>query len=617
MPDELQAGPSPDATVDVEVRACLSLASPRSFFLFAGAGSGKTHSLIEALKSISETVGPELRRSGRGVGVITYTNSACDEIERRIRADKLFAVSTIHSFAWSLIDGHFSDIRASLQARLSQELREIAAAEDKGRKGTKASNDRLRQLAEKTRRLQLLPGLKRFVYNPTGSNTEENALTHAEVIALAAEYISGRVAMQKILAARFPFILVDESQDTSRLIVEALIRYEAAMRGRVCVGFFGDTMQRIYGDGMPNFPDAVPAHWAKPTKQMNYRSPRRVVALINKIRELGDKQSQLARRDAPEGFVRLFVAPSSLEDKPGFEAQARATMAKLAGDEKWLEREQCKVLVLEHHMAAKRLGFESVFRSISAVDRTGVLEGTFPAVRLLSKVVFPLVDARRDKDDFRVSAIARADVLSLSRDSFREAKDPRALLKQAKASIDELCDLCDAESVTCGAVFRQIAKDKLFALDGRVEVALAAAADTSAEGGEALGVETRAMIDFLDAPLAEARRLIEYVEERSAFDTHHNVKGLEFDRVMGVMDDADARGFLFSYDKLLGGTPAGAPSSSGESSIDRTRRLFYVICSRAKSSLALVAYTADAERLIRSVAGDGLLQPDEIERFAG
>jgi len=53
---------------------------------------------------------------------------------------------------------------------------------------------------------------------------------------------------------------------------------------------------------------------------------------------------------------------------------------------------------------------------------------------------------------------------------------------------------------------------------------------------------------------------------------------------------------LFSYDKLFGakGLTDGDRkniSEGKETGIDRTRRLFYVACSRAKQSLAIVAYT--------------------------
>src|SRR6185369_11760611 len=98
-----------DAPADVEIAACLNLESPRSFFLFAGAGSGKTRSLVEALLHIRRTYGDQLRLKGQRVAVITYTNAACDEITRRIDFDPVVVVRTIHSFAWSVIEGFNKD----------------------------------------------------------------------------------------------------------------------------------------------------------------------------------------------------------------------------------------------------------------------------------------------------------------------------------------------------------------------------------------------------------------------------------------------------------------------------------------------------------------------------
>lgn len=91
-----------DDHVDEEIAACLYLEKAQSFFLFAGAGSGKTRSLVNALSALRSTAGPHLRLHGQRIGVITYTNAACDEIKRRLEFDPLIEVSTIHSFVWSL-----------------------------------------------------------------------------------------------------------------------------------------------------------------------------------------------------------------------------------------------------------------------------------------------------------------------------------------------------------------------------------------------------------------------------------------------------------------------------------------------------------------------------------
>src|SRR4051812_25429725 len=88
-----------DDHVDDEITSCLRLDKPRSFFLFAGAGSGKTRSLVNALHHVRESLGPTLRLRKQRVAVVTYTKAARDEIIRRTEFDSIIAVSTIHAFA--------------------------------------------------------------------------------------------------------------------------------------------------------------------------------------------------------------------------------------------------------------------------------------------------------------------------------------------------------------------------------------------------------------------------------------------------------------------------------------------------------------------------------------
>jgi len=102
-----------------------------------------------------------------------------------------------------------------------------------------------------------------------------------------------------------------------------------------------------------------------------------------------------------------------------------------------------------------------------------------------------------------------------------------------------------------------------------------------------------------DAPFSQVEPCTEYLSGRAHFDTHQGVKGLEFDRVMVIMDDAEARGFMFRYEDLFGG------KASGSKTVDGTKRLFYVTCSRTKESLALIAYTKESDRVKNFVSKEG------------
>jgi ATP-dependent DNA helicase UvrD/PcrA len=126
---------------------------------------------------------------------------------------------------------------------------------------------------------------------------------------------------------------------------------------------------------------------------------------------------------------------------------------------------------------------------------------------------------------------------------------------------------------------------------------------------------------FLAAPFDQIREYYtRYIEEKAEFDTHQGVKGLEFPRVMVIIDDSEARGFAFDYEKLFGVRSKTKDdlkneAAGKETGIDRTRRLFYVTCSRAEKSLAIVAYSENPTKLKRHVIGQGWFVEDEVELF--
>jgi ATP-dependent DNA helicase UvrD/PcrA len=159
-----------DAEADEMILACLDLGTPRSFFLYAGAGSGKTRSLVEAIRTVCREQGRQLSLTGQKIAIITYTNAACDEIKQRLEFDPHVEVSTIHAFAWSLIAGYNADMRQWLAARLLQDVAELKEAQAKGRPGSKAAADRARSIDSKLRRHAGLEAIRRFVYSPTGDN---------------------------------------------------------------------------------------------------------------------------------------------------------------------------------------------------------------------------------------------------------------------------------------------------------------------------------------------------------------------------------------------------------------------------------------------------------------
>ena len=601
-----------DDHVDIEIQNCFSIESPNCFFVFAGAGSGKTRSLISTLTFLDEVQGESLLISGREIAVITYTNAACDEISRRLQYKSIFSVSTIHSFLWELIKNYQTDIKTWVTQSVKKEIEELKEKQLKGR-GGKASEKRADEIKRKLERLAKIETVKKFSYNPNGDNIGYDSLSHNEVIKMSTEFIATEPTMQDILTAKYPILLIDESQDTKKELVDALLIVCEKYKGRFIVGMFGDTMQRIYNDGKDNLADCIPDEWAKPVKIMNHRSANRIVALANSIRATVDNQKQQARSDAEEGMVRLFIA-STLDDKESVEKKAAKIMAQDTGDFDWNDDTQYKSLILEHHMAASRFGFFDLYMPLNSLGEfdTSLRDGSIAELSILSNIVSPLVDAYRRGDDFEVTKIIRQHSPLIHKDAFASnLNNQTILLEKAETAVDVLMQLWDDNKVpSCLEVLKSIQNTGLFKVGSRIDELLT---EYSPEESK----KVTALREALSVPFYELERYSSYVTGNTRFATHQGVKGLEFPRVMVIMDDAQARGFLFSYEKLFGAkaqsdTDIKNKREGKDTSIARTARLFYVACTRARKSLAVVAYTEDIESVKYTALSNGWFLEDEI-----
>jgi len=613
-----------DAAVDETISQCLDLTAPRSFFLYAGAGSGKTRSLVSAIRDLCDRQGRNLSLTGKKVAIMTYTNAACDEIVQRLEFDPRVDVSTIHAFAWSMIRGYDADIRTWLDANLLAEIAELEEKQAKGRAG-KAAIERAASIESKTRRREGLREIVRFIYSPTGDNRTRDSLNHAEVIAMTAAFLNEKPGLRRLLIARYPILLIDESQDTARRLMDALLDVQAAFPEEFCLGLFGDTMQRIYADGKVGLAEAIPENWARPVKVMNHRCPRRVVTLINKIRADDDGQEQKWRSDAPEGLVRLFIAAETVPNKAKVEAVAAMKMVELTGDEGWQPGEgNIKTLALEHMMSARRFGFEQFFGPLYAYEpmRTGLLDGTGRGIGFFTREILPLAMALAAGDRFAIAASVRQTSPLLDRQRLADAGEKQhEELARAKAACEGLQTLLLAENPpSLRAVLRYVAETNIFEIPEILQpfVPEAPADAAAAEPEDDANTEAGAWRRALDAPFPEIEKYDCYVRGVSQFDTHQGVKGREFPRVMVVISDEEARGFLFSYDKLIGTkakskTDHENEAAGNDTSIARTRRLFYVTCSRAEESLAIVYYSDNPGAARAALIDRGWFGEDEIE----
>jgi len=351
---------------------------------------------------------------------------------------------------WRLIGGFNDDIRSWLTDSLTEEIAKLSEEQAKGRAGTQKALDRQASILAKQQRRDSLPGIKKFTYSPTGDNRTRDSLSHAEVIKITASFLEQKPLLRMLLVSRFPVLLIDESQDTNKLLMEAFIAVQSQHRDRFCLGLFGDTMQRIYFEGKADVDRGLPADWDKPAKVMNHRCPQRVVRLLNQIRGQVDRQEQRARSDAKIGTIRLFVVQDHRADKAVVENRTRERMAAVTGDATWTDPVAVKTLILEHRMAAIRLGFVPMFEALDKVDsfKTGLRDGSLPHLRFFTELVLPLVLAQKQGNDFAVTAIVReASPLLRKKVLVGAGVDQLQKIRAAKDGVSQLLALFDGAGI--------------------------------------------------------------------------------------------------------------------------------------------------------------------------
>ncbi|HEY4201525.1 MAG TPA: UvrD-helicase domain-containing protein [Devosiaceae bacterium] len=630
----------PDTQADLDLRDCLRAQPPTSFNMVAGAGSGKTTSLIKGLASILAIHGERLRLRRQRVACITYTEIAAGEIWADVGNNPLVHVSTIHSFLWSIARGFQQDIAAWVANRIEERIGELqqAAADFGPRVQQKTRDKNARDIVRYQQQREAITTVRSFTYG-TGSDYAKGILGHDDIIKMSSQLMIHRALFRTLVAQQFPFVFVDESQDTFPIIVEALMAVQQQEQARFCLGFFGDPMQRIYPTGIGTIPK--PDDWRAIPKPENFRSPSTVLDLANAIRRDGDDLIQVGGRKQKDGeqevpvigTARLFVLPTD-EHRDERVAQVRAWIAHANGDELWqpaANDDPVKMLVIVHRMAAKRLGFGDLYAALNdkapETFKNGFLDATAWPLRPLVSFILPIAEAVRDGRDFDAMRLLRIHSPLLAKDNLKGVNVAQRL-NQLREVSNQLGELMGPRSqATIRDVLALAKQHRLLVFDPRLAAYLedmeADAADEDrpeddeGEGEEDPSNEINAMAAFLACPANQLRPYQAYVNEESPFSTQQGVKGAEFDRVLVVLDDDEGTHFQFSYEKYLGLKELSARDKKnleegGETGVERTRRLFYVCCTRARQDLAVVLFVPDPAAAIAHVRGLGLFPEADI-----
>jgi DNA helicase II / ATP-dependent DNA helicase PcrA len=599
---------------DEEVAKCLS--EHRSFALIAGAGSGKTTSLVDAMDQIRSGEGSTLRKNGQRVACITYTKRAVGVIHARLGADDLFSVSTLHSFLWREIGRFQQDIREALALYYIPLLIEKSKERDNGGSSQTAIKARERA-AILAQELTTIGEVTRFIYDDVAySNYSEGRLSHDDIIEIAAYLLAERPNFRRLLGNRYPFIFVDEAQDTFVPIIEGLNQV-CAGDGPPVVGYFGDPWQQIYEGRAGDF--RPPEGGKVITKVENFRSAPQVICFLNAFRK-DVEQVPAGKNIELEGSVSIRLVKAEAPGAPRNRYTDEQLVGALAAMDEaidswgWTGRTDVIRLFLVRQMIARRAGFQALnhlftgeFASKRAQD--DYEDGEHLLLKPFVQVICPLLDAHQNGHHRQVIDILRSSSPAFSTSGPNARRKLKEMVSLSKKQLEDLSVLWATRTVKEVLCFAR--DNDLLVISDRLAEHLTRQ-PRAEEYDEQEHAEEKG--DWLADALfsmstGELQSYCNFIMQNTPYSTQHGVKGEEFSDVLVVYDDVEAAWNLYSFTKLLIPQTAGDPTDGQR---ERGKKLAYVSFSRARQNLRILLFTPSPVEARKELLEQKLFEEDQI-----
>ncbi len=491
--------PALAAAIEAQKKIDDALDAGRSFRLEAGAGAGKTYSLVAALKRLIAVRGPALVHAGQRVACITYTEVARNEIAQEIEDHPAILVDTIHAFSWAFL------------RQFQKPLREIVGSMDERR-------ERIEQGGG--------IGSKPVDYDLGFFGVDANRVTlgHDDIPAIMAQLLA-QEKFRRLLAQQFPVIFIDEYQDTDRQFMEAITEHFLRTGEGPKVGLFGDHWQTIYRSEyeLADYPIEEIG------KGSNFRSVPGIVDVLNRLRP---ELPQAVRDPQAKGEARFFHANhykglrtndrNSKGDLPSDVARStREALMRRLKDEGW-DMSKTKVLMLTHNVLAAEQGYPGIAEIFSG--RTELFaKKEDPAIRFFAETVEPMCtaySASQYGEMFRVAGTGPAIEKHADKVSWREDMDRLQQLRM-EGTIGQVIDHVKRTKRPSPPDRLLRREEELAALDGA----------PIPEDATALQRYSR----LRDVRYTEVIEVVRFIDRQTPFATQHSVKGAEFENVLVVL----------------------------------------------------------------------------------
>jgi DNA helicase-2/ATP-dependent DNA helicase PcrA len=551
--------PAEKASQETLKRIYIALDNGNSFRVEAGAGAGKTYSLIKALHYLIKLKAAKLQKESQKIACITYTNVATDEIRSRIDNHPSVFVDTIHGFCWSLLQGFQSQMWELIETLGDDKLNE-KIVESGGLKKQKIVYDLgYRRVSEK-----------------------EIFIHHDNVIQLFTALLS-KEKFTSILKNKYPIIFIDEYQDTNTELGETIISNLIDSISVIQIGLFGDHWQKIYDEGIG---EMVSENILEIGKNANFRSEKNLIELLNRMRP---ELPQMGKDPNSTGVVKVFHTNNWVGtrrdgkggghwtgDLPEDEAGKyfRVVKNKLIEDGWEFTFEKTKILMLTNTVLAREQGYSGITKVFMYSDDYLKMQDKY--IDYFVNILEPVSEHFSNK---KYGEMLKA--IGIRTPRLRNHGDK----KEWNESLNKLID--SRNTGTIGDVIDcliETQKPRISAKMEESEEKYSQLKDLTEFADEADKIHVTKIKNLKTVKYSEVIELAKYIDDKTPFSTNHGVKGAEFENVLVVC----GRGWnKYNWSQFLSWANDGVPADKKEF-YERNRNLFYVSCSRPKKRLAVL-----------------------------
>ncbi|MFS9298432.1 UvrD-helicase domain-containing protein [Streptococcus oralis] len=647
--------------LDIQQKINECLDNFESFCFDAGAGAGKTYALQKSIEHILKSEGENLKLRNQKILCITYTNAAKDEILTRLGKNSSVVISTIHEFLWGFIsiqqelltiehknkiidelhtidhkinenslsnsvnlvdfqntinDDKFMKIFYNTPSSPAENFKAVIRKHDEYFSPYLSNVSKFSSLVKdinKKYKLEITlkeiedKESKKIIYNPVQNRDklENYVISHDTLLLYCKNIITNQDILKRLFSDRYPYILIDEYQDTDEKVVAIIdsIREYSNSRKKLVVGFFGDSLQNIYGSGVGILPNKH--EYKIIEKKFNRRSSKQIVELIEKIRNDNFGQQSIYN-DFDNGSYNFYVAGDEFN------------LDTFLQENQLINNTAC--LLMKNDDISKARGFDEILSVLKKFPRfsgnnwdnvnSEFLQKNLQHMGWFLREILIFIDFIQKSTDCNSTVKEVIQFIATSKSSLtfavlKQFIDNLREINLSILTIDEcLSRIVNIQEKISG---KEILR-KIFSIDDTADNILLNIKNRAydyfyySQDSEESERETAVVDEFFNLDISQFIKWYNYIfdnlkNEGIGYYTLHGSKGLEFENVVVVLQDKFAK--KENYCKYF--FEKYNTSIDSDSQFQEVRNLLYVAFSRAKKNLHVIYKNNNPEHLLENI----------------